>query len=91
MFGLAICMVLLDYPVILGFFRKGGRGTYKKNHSGMQDSAGIVKKDMYRNKYLRHDITWFGSVYADTYIKMSYIIIFVNSISGFGYKTKVLF
>jgi hypothetical protein len=30
MFGLAICMVLLDYPVILGFFRKGGRGTYKK-------------------------------------------------------------
>jgi hypothetical protein len=64
MFGLAICMVLLDYPVILGFFRKGGRGTYKKNHSGMQDSAGIVKKDMYRNKYLRHDITWFGSVYA---------------------------
>jgi hypothetical protein len=28
--------------------------------------------------------------FFDTYIKISYIIIFVNSISGFGYKTKVL-
>ena len=47
-------MVLLDYPVIF-FFRKGGGGVHiKKNHSGMQDSAGIVKEDMYRNKYLRN-------------------------------------
>jgi hypothetical protein len=27
--------------------------------------------------------------FFDTYIKINYIIIFVNSISGFGYKSKV--